>query len=84
MIIKSTVHLPPFLSPLSPLSLPSSLSPSPLPYRSTCDQLSKVIEQLEQDRGVASKRARRLQDELQRVQQVKIIHSSPSTRRSSV
>ena len=29
-----------------------------------------MIEQLEQERGVASKRARRLQDELQRVQQV--------------
>ena len=40
--------------------------------RSTCDQLNKVIEQLEQERGVASKRARRLQDELQRVQQVYI------------
>lgn len=38
--------------------------------RSTCEELKVVIEQLEQERGVASKRARRLQDELQKVQQV--------------
>ena len=42
-----------------------------LSLRSSCEQLSKVIEQLEQDRGVASKRARRLQDDLQRVQEVR-------------
>ena len=53
--------------PLPPLSPSPSL---PLTNRSKCDQLTKVIEQLEQERGVASKRASRLQDELQRVQQV--------------
>ena len=40
--------------------------------RSTCEELKVVIEQLEQERGVASKRARRLQDELQKVQQVSL------------
>ena len=38
--------------------------------RSTCEELKLVIEQLEQERGVACKRGRRLQDELHRVQQV--------------
>ena len=36
--------------------------------------MSNVIEQLEQERGVASKRARRLQEELQRVQEVPSIY----------
>ena len=39
---------------------------------STCEELKVVIEQLEQERGVACKRARRLQDELQKVQQVSL------------
>ena len=41
-----------------------------------------VIEQLEQERGVASKRARRLQDELQKVQQV--THPFPSISKPTI
>lgn len=48
--------------------------------RATAEELSCVVEQLEQDRVVASKRARRLQDDLKKAQQV----GPPSSGYSSV
>ena len=70
MVYVSTDALRSLFEPCPPLS--------PVVCRLTQGEVSSVLEQLEQDRVVASKRARRLQEDLYRTQQVRHPTSVPT------